>query len=98
MGTGAELTDFEREVARVVRAIPKGQVSSYGQVAQRAGRPGGARMISRVLWKVRGLPWWRVVQAGGTLAPQVAPEQARRLRAEGVEVRGRKVVGARAPN
>jgi methylated-DNA-protein-cysteine methyltransferase-like protein len=37
----------------------------------------------------RAVPWWRVTRAGGVLAPPVAQEQARRLRAEGVEVQQR---------
>lgn len=88
----APLTDFDHAVARVVKAIPRGQVSSYSQVAQRAGAPGAARRVATALKRLTGVPWWRVVQAGGTLAPEVAPEQARRLRGEGVEIRGRRIV------
>jgi methylated-DNA-protein-cysteine methyltransferase-like protein len=88
--------DFDERVARVIRGIRKGTVSSYGQVAERAGAPGGARAVVQVLNRVRGLPWWRVIRSDGTLAPEVAREQARRLRAEGVPVRGRRVEGARA--
>lgn len=86
------LTDFDRAVARVVKAIPSGQVSSYSQVAQRAGAPGAARRVATALRRITGVPWWRVVQAAGTLAPEVASEQARRLRKEGVEIRGRRIV------
>lgn len=86
------LNAFEQRVRDVVRAIPPGQVSSYSQVAARAGRANGARMVSRAMSKVHGLPWWRVIQSGGTLAPAIAKEQAKRLRAEGVAVRGRRVV------
>jgi methylated-DNA-protein-cysteine methyltransferase-like protein len=38
------------------------------------------------------IPWWRVVRADRTLAPQVAAEQARRLGKDGVRVRGRRLV------
>ncbi len=73
---------------RAVRAIPRGEVRSYSQVALYAGRPGAARGVGRELRLLQSpaVPWWRVVRAGGTLAPEVAHEQARRLRAEGVEV------------
>ncbi len=68
MATAAiPLSEFDRAVRRVVRAIPKGQVSSYSQVAQRAGRPGGARHVASALRRLRDVPWWRVIQAGGTL-------------------------------
>lgn len=89
------VTDFDERVAKVVRSIRKGTVTSYGQVAASAGAPGGARAVVQVLNRLRGLPWWRVIRGDGTLAPEVAPEQARRLRAEGVVVRGRRVEGAR---
>jgi alkylated DNA nucleotide flippase Atl1 len=38
-----------------------------------------------------GLPWWRVVRASGQLAAGNRAEQARRLRREGVPVRGDRV-------
>jgi len=87
-----ELTDFERAVAELVRAIPRGKTMSYGDVALWLGRPGGARAVVRALHAARGLPWWRVIRSDSTLAPEVAPEQARLLRAEGLTVRGRRVV------
>ncbi|MBI3183321.1 MAG: MGMT family protein [Myxococcales bacterium] len=79
---------FDRAVARVVRAIPRGSTLSYGAVAAVAGRPGAARAVVRALYRVRGLPWWRVIRSDGTLAPEVAPEQAGRLRSEGVKLSG----------
>jgi alkylated DNA nucleotide flippase Atl1 len=39
-----------------------------------------------------GLPWWRVVTSTGRLVPGHEEVQARRLRDEGVEVRGKRVV------
>ncbi len=41
----------------------------------------------RALHQLDDVPWWRVVRKGGTLAPQVAPEQAQLLAAEGVKAR-----------
>ncbi|HEY8208209.1 MAG TPA: MGMT family protein [Myxococcaceae bacterium] len=90
------MEEFDERVAKVIRSIRKGTVSSYGQVAAAAGKPRGARAVVQVLNRVRGLPWWRVIRSDGTLAPEVAREQARRLRAEGVVVRGRRVEGAKA--
>ncbi|MFY0524492.1 hypothetical protein ACN28I_15415 [Archangium gephyra] len=34
------------------------------------------------------MPWWRVIRSDGMLAPAVAVEQARRLKAEGVRLEG----------
>ncbi|MHA6780521.1 MGMT family protein [Pseudonocardia saturnea] len=72
-------------VREVVRAIPPGETSTYGEVAARAGLPGRARLVGRILSEDgHDLPWHRVLRADGTCAPQVAPEQSARLRAEGI--------------
>ena len=82
----------------VVCAIPRGQVSTYGAVARAAGLPGRARQAGfalRVAPKELNVPWHRVVGAGGRIVfPRSAAagaEQARRLRAEGVTVRGGRI-------
>ena len=80
-------------VERAIRAIPRGKVSTYGGVARAAGFPGAARMVARILRRGFGLPWQRVVGAGGQikLTGDSAIEQRLRLEAEGVRFRGRKV-------
>lgn len=83
-------------IARVVAAIPRGRVSSYGEIAARAGLPGRARLVGRVLGDAeQALPWQRVLRSDGRIAfpPRSAPfrEQVRRLRAEGVTVNAGKV-------
>jgi len=83
----ATLGPFARAVRRIVRSIPRGRVLSYGEVALRAGRPGGARAVVRALHQLDDVPWWRVLRADGTLAPQVAREQGQLLAAEGHEAR-----------
>ena len=80
-------SSFTRAVRRIIRGIPRGRVLSYGEVALRAGRPGGARAVVRALHQLDDVPWWRVVRKGGTLAPEVAWEQAQLLAAEGVKAR-----------
>jgi alkylated DNA nucleotide flippase Atl1 len=72
-------------VREVVRAIPPGETSSYGEVAARAGLPGRARLVGRILAEDgHDLPWHRVLRADGTCAPHIAQEQGARLRVEGV--------------
>ncbi|WP_300009974.1 MGMT family protein [Pseudonocardia sp.] len=72
-------------VREVVRAIPPGETSSYGEVAARAGLPGRARLVGRILAEDgHDLPWHRVLRADGSCAPHIAREQSARLRAEGV--------------
>jgi alkylated DNA nucleotide flippase Atl1 len=80
-------------IEAVIRAIPKGRVSTYGGVARAAGFPGAARLVARVLNRGFGLPWQRVLGAGGEikLRGDSAIEQRLRLEAEGVRFRGRKV-------
>jgi methylated-DNA-protein-cysteine methyltransferase related protein len=88
---GAPLSFYDA-VMKAVRAIPRGEVRSYSQVALYAGRPGAARGVGHELKGLqhpRSVPWWRVIRSDGTLAPAVGHEQARRLRAEGVEVQQR---------
>jgi methylated-DNA-protein-cysteine methyltransferase-like protein len=80
-------------IERAIRAIPAGKVSTYGGVARAAGFPGAARMVARVLRRGFGLPWQRVLGAGGAikLTGDSAIEQRLRLQSEGVRFRGRKV-------
>lgn len=80
-------------IERTIRAIPRGRVSTYGAVAKMAGYPGAARMVARVLRRGFGLPWQRVLGAGGEikLTGDSAIEQRLRLEAEGVGFRGRRV-------
>jgi methylated-DNA-protein-cysteine methyltransferase-like protein len=81
------VNDFTDGVIAVIAAIEPGDVWTYGEVAEAAGRPGAARAVGRILATVdAGLPWWRVVTSTGRLVPGHEAEHARRLRAEGVPV------------
>lgn len=85
---------FTEEVIRVLERLERGEVIAYGEVASEAGFPGAARAVGNLLRTTPGLPWWRVVTAGGRLVPGHEREQAELLRAEGVRVRrGRVVAG-----
>lgn len=82
-------------ILAVIRAIPRGQVMGYGQVAAKAGLPGRARLTARVLGMNDDpdLPWHRVRSDGRIAMPEGSRgwrEQSQRLRAEGVVIeRGR---------
>lgn len=80
-------------IERAIRSIPRGKVSTYGGIARLAGLPGAARQVAKVLRRSFGLPWQRVLGAGGEikLRGDNAIEQRLRLEAEGVRFRGRKV-------
>jgi methylated-DNA-protein-cysteine methyltransferase-like protein len=76
----------------VIRKIPRGRVATYGQIAALAGVPGQPRRVSQALHSAppgSGLPWQRVVSAGGVLGlarydPLAGWEQRMRLEQEGV--------------
>jgi methylated-DNA-protein-cysteine methyltransferase-like protein len=84
---------FARAVLRAVAAIPRGRVATYGDLADRVGRPGAARAVGSVVAQADapGLPYHRVVggdgRVGGTACRHLGVgERTRRLRAEGVRV------------
>jgi methylated-DNA-protein-cysteine methyltransferase-like protein len=90
--------DFRTRVEAVVAGLRRGEVVSYGDVAAEAGFPGAARAVGAVLANPspgRHLPWWRVVTAAGRLVPGHEAEHARRLKAEGVEIRDGRVARPR---
>jgi methylated-DNA-protein-cysteine methyltransferase related protein len=88
--------DSYERVYRVVRRIPRGRVATYGAVAAVAGLPGRARLVGYALFASgphRGLPWHRVLGAGGRITlvkldPDAALTQRLRLEAEGVRFDG----------
>jgi methylated-DNA-protein-cysteine methyltransferase related protein len=79
-------------ILAAIRAVPRGQVAGYGMIARRAGLPGRARLVARVLGQNDdcALPWHRILRSDGRIAfPPESPgfaEQVARLRAEGVDV------------
>ncbi|MGV8941559.1 MAG: MGMT family protein [Lysobacter sp.] len=93
--------DASARILAIIRAIPSGQVAGYGEVARRAGLPGRARMVARLLSHNDDptLPWHRVLRSDGRIAfPHDAPEfaeQNQRLRAEGIRVEAGRVRGVR---
>ncbi len=97
----ADKSPAERILA-AVRAIPRGQVAGYGEVAHRAGLPGRARLAAKTLSENTDpkLPWHRVLRSDGRIAlPEGSKgfrEQCQRLRAEGVMVVNGRVRGLKA--
>jgi len=86
-------SSMRTRIIAAIRKIPCGKVSTYGAVARMAGHPGAARQVVGVLRSAFGLPWQRVLGAGGQikLRGDSAIEQRLRLEAEGVAFRGRRV-------
>jgi len=91
----------DSDAARIIAAvkqIPRGRVCTYGVVAEVAGLPRRARLVGTVLRQTpasKGLPWFRVINAGGRISfPQGSDGYARQrklLEAEGVDFVGGRV-------
>jgi len=83
-------------VYQLVKKIPRGRVTTYGDLARRLRIPGGARVVGYAMAACpsgRGIPWHRVVGAGGRLIIRepYASLQRRLLESEGVNIEGVRV-------
>ena len=87
-----------QKIWKVVTLIPEGAVASYGQIADLAGLPGNARLVSRALRAAPSrttLPWHRVINAQRRIAFPFASQgyirQKQLLLSEGISFSGRVV-------
>jgi O-6-methylguanine DNA methyltransferase len=90
------VTAFERRVLSIVARIPVGRVTTYGDVARMAGKPRAARAVGNIMRQADrpGLPYHRVIAAGGQLGGYTSLSMKRSLlAAEGLTVSPRRVVG-----
>ena len=86
-------TPLEQALTIAVASLEEGEVVSYGDIAERAGRPDAPRAAGALLSKaMTSLPWWRVVYANGKLAPCDPVQQRRHLQSEGVVVKNGRVI------
>ena len=93
------LTDSpSKRIYEAVQKIPKGKVATYGQIAELAGDKKMARAVGNALHKnpdPEQIPCYRVVNAKGELAGEFAfggkGEQAKLLKADGIEVKNGRV-------
>jgi methylated-DNA-[protein]-cysteine S-methyltransferase len=64
------VSPFQRAVWQATQDIPRGQTCSYGELAARVGRPGGARAVGQAMarnpWPIV-VPCHRVVASDGGL-------------------------------
>lgn len=82
-----------QRIRETICDIPLGRVASYGQIAEIAGVPRGARQVGYTLRNLpdgHDVPWHRVVQASGKIAfdrgTPAFDEQCKRLSKEDVPV------------
>jgi len=78
-------------ILSLIRKIPPGRVCTYGKIAAASGLPGRGRLVGRILRDsplAEGVPWHRVIGAGGRVSQRRgtgAVEQRNRLAAEGID-------------
>lgn len=93
---------FRERVFAMVRRIPSGRISTYGDIAALLGRPRAARGVGWALASLADddagglpeatVPWWRVVNRNGEVSSpslhHVAQRQRALLLSEGVRFDG----------
>ena len=71
------------QVLAIVESVPPGRVTTYGSIAD-AVEGASARSVGHALrTDGHGVPWWRVVSAGGRPAPGVEAAAHERYLEEG---------------
>jgi len=83
------LASFTQKALDIIRNIPEGRVLTYGRAAALAGKPNGARQISRLLHSMsqkHDLPWHRVVNSKGKIS--LRPSQGYELQKALLESEG----------
>lgn len=88
-----DLGDSDRAIYAALRAVPRGETVTYGQLAARIGKPGAARAVgvamARNRWPIV-VPCHRVLATDGTLggfsAPGGVATKRRLLAMEGVDL------------
>lgn len=83
--------NFNQKVWEIVKKVPRGKVTTYGEIATKLGNPKLSRQVGWALHanKSSDVPCHRVVDRNGRVAPNFAfdgaKEQRRRLLVEGVK-------------
>ena len=87
------LAPFQRAVYDVVRALPPGRTATYGEIADKLGKPGASRAVGQALGRnpfLVAVPCHRVLAAGGAAGGFSAPggviTKQRLLALEGVTI------------
>ena len=86
-----DTSNFSERVWQIIAAIPKGKVTTYGDIALLAGSPRAARQVGGVLRRLpegSKVPWFRVINRHGRISLQGDDlfRQRDALEAEGIEV------------
>lgn len=87
-------TNFTAQVLFVVRNIPSGKVSTYGDIASLAEHPKASRAVGNILRNCRApeIPCHRVVSSGGQIGGYSNTAMKHQLlKAEGILIAGTRI-------
>lgn len=90
MNDATQDKDITEQVYALVRAIPRGKVSSYGAIGAQCEPPISGYICGRIMQNIPDdVPWWRVVGKNGNLpiskrTPEFSHKQRKLLEEEGV--------------
>lgn len=86
-----QISEFTKEVMEQIKSIPFGNVATYKQIAELAGKPQASRGVSWILHSCSTaykLPWHRVLNSQGKISFEFGTsnfrQQKKLLEAEGV--------------
>jgi len=90
------MSKFQDLVLKLVLRIPRGKVTTYGELARALGRPGACRAVGNALARnpyPEEIPCHRVVRSSGEIGGYMLgrDKKAELLSKEGVEVEGGQV-------
>lgn len=91
-------TDFQRKIWRLIKKIPRGKVTTYGELAKAAGKPQAGRAVGNACNTnpyAPSTPCHRVVSSSGKIGGYAhgVKKKIGLLAKEGVEARTGKIVG-----
>jgi O-6-methylguanine DNA methyltransferase len=95
-----ELTMFAKAVLEATRKVPRGRITTYGEIAKIIGRPKAGRAVGNALNKnpyAPVVPCHRVVKVDGKIGGfnKGAKAKIKILESEGIKVEKNKVVNLR---
>jgi alkylated DNA nucleotide flippase Atl1 len=81
-------TEYVDAVLAIVDLVPSGRVVAYGDVAELLGS-GGPRQVGAVMSRYgSGVPWWRILKAGGGAPEGLEADALRHYLEEGTALLG----------
>lgn len=91
------MNDLQRKVYRKLLSVPKGKVTTYGELAKAIGLPNGQRVIGQIMNKNPFpviIPCHRVVKSDGKIGGYFYGEDVKTnmLSKEGVSIKGGKIL------